>query len=238
MKSEEHSTRITVGLFLGVIILISIFPLDGILFRILYACSALIAIIELDSLVAASNKVDYLAQCETGIILLGAFAACYLPRYLLIIGILSASSTDVFAYAFGKVLGGKIIRSRPFPRISPNKTYEGCFYGVVGQLIVVSLFLHFWPNNSTIISPSVYLVQIFGGIIAIAGDVLESGVKRQAEVKDSNELMSRHGVIGALEKILGGKNGHGGYLDRLDSISLTYSLIFLTFTLSRLISRQ
>jgi len=56
--------------------------------------------------------------------------------------------------------------------------------------------------------------------LAIFGDLIESRFKRLYNVKDANDFIIDTPVLGWLEKPLGGRDGHGGYLDRLDSLAI------------------
>ena len=100
---------------------------------------------------------------------------------------------DVSAYFFGSIIGGPKI----MPIISPNKTVAG-FVGGITVPIFFCIIIFF--NNSNI-SNIIYLTFMFS-IISQAGDLIESGFKRYCNVKDSSNLIP----------------GHGGLLDRLDSI--------------------
>lgn len=121
-------------------------------------------------------------------------------------------ASDVFAY----LLGSKIGKNKMFPRISPNKTWEGTFSGVAGailtgylcSLIFVSLNLPipFWIGMACICT-------LFG----ILGDLVESMFKRSLGIKDSGTLLP----------------GHGGFLDRFDAfifvIPFVYTYVVIYF---------
>ena len=102
-------------------------------------------------------------------------------------------STDVLAYVVGRMLGGpKLI-----PRISPNKTWAGAIGGLaagIGAGIAVAKY--FGADDIAAIS----LVAFLLSVASQSGDVLESAVKRQFNVKDASWLIP----------------GHGGLMDRLD----------------------
>lgn len=102
---------------------------------------------------------------------------------------------DTFAYLLGSAIG----KHKIFPRISPNKTWEGFLGGVISTVIAASLFHYFLP-----IMPYwawlglAVVVLIFGTL----GDLFESAIKRSYNIKDSGRFMP----------------GHGGILDRIDSL--------------------
>jgi phosphatidate cytidylyltransferase len=123
--------------------------------------------------------------------------------------ILAAVVSDVAALLVGMRLG----RTSFFKEISPKKTLEGAIAGVLGALAVV-----LFGNAVTLHVPLLHAVVI-GALIGVAaemGDLVESQMKRIACVKDSSNLIP----------------GHGGVLDRLDSIFFppilvwTYTLLF------------
>jgi len=117
---------------------------------------------------------------------------------------------DIFALFSGSLFG----KHKLYPKISPNKTYEGLAGAIVGSIIVALAFtLLFTPRFAK--GPCILLA--FGmGILGQIGDFTESMLKRSAQVKDSGSLIP----------------GHGGMLDRLDSFLfsapfLHYSLLYL-----------
>ena len=111
---------------------------------------------------------------------------------------------DTFAYIFGSLIGGKKIA----PSISPNKTYAGLLGGLIASIAFILLFDRFvFPLS---IGDQCIFVLIFS-IVGFLGDLLESFLKRQANVKDSSRLLM----------------GHGGALDRVDSLILTSPLTLL-----------
>ena len=105
---------------------------------------------------------------------------------------------DTFAYIFGNLIGGRKIA----PSISPNKTYAGLLGGVIGSTIFTLLFSHYVFSLKMI--DILVFIFIFS-IVGFFGDLLESYLKRSVNVKDSSNLLM----------------GHGGALDRVDSLILT-----------------
>lgn len=111
---------------------------------------------------------------------------------------------DSMAFIVGKILGGpKII-----PNISPNKTYAGLIGGLFGSIIFIFLsdkyFLDGFTNFYLTNMDKIFLIFVFN-IVGFFGDSFESLIKRKANIKDSSGLLL----------------GHGGMLDRLDSLILT-----------------
>lgn len=117
-------------------------------------------------------------------------------------------ANDTFAYIVGKTTG----KRKLFERISPKKTVEG----FVGGLLFTILGAYFLGKSSyfTILTPLQWMV--FAAILVVfgtLGDLVESKLKRNAGVKDSGKIMP----------------GHGGILDRLDSILFAIPFIFLYY---------
>lgn len=111
---------------------------------------------------------------------------------------------DTFAYLVGKNFG----RNKLFESVSPKKTIEGfiggLFFTIIFAFILSFSFKFFTFENWIIIG---FLVSFFGTI----GDLLESKLKRIAKIKDSGNIMP----------------GHGGLLDRLDSIIFVAPVVYL-----------
>ncbi len=132
----------------------------------------------------------------------------------LIIGIfLLIWVSDSFAYIVGRLLG----RTKLFPRVSPKKTVEGALGGLVFALATAYLLAKYEP----IITPWQWLV--LAAIIVVAGglgDLVESKLKRAAGVKDSGAILP----------------GHGGMLDRLDSLVFAAPFAYLTLNIFAYVS--
>ncbi|MFW6226334.1 MAG: phosphatidate cytidylyltransferase [bacterium] len=117
--------------------------------------------------------------------------------------LLVAWATDIGAYFIGIKFG-----KRPLaPVISPNKSVIGAVGGVSFAIIVIILYSIFLNNYSLWIIP----VTIVLSLSAIFGDLIESALKRDADIKDSGEILP----------------GHGGILDRFDSLLLVAPVAFL-----------
>lgn len=112
-------------------------------------------------------------------------------------------ATDSGAYFIGKAMGKKKL----WPEISPNKTVEGSIGGVICALIVAILFSFFTDIDASLIQLLVMTIvlSIFGQI----GDLVESALKRHYNVKDSGNILP----------------GHGGILDRFDSLLFVWPLL-------------
>ena len=127
-------------------------------------------------------------------------------------------AADIGAYAVGKTLGGKIFKTKLAPSISPGKSKEGA----IGGSLVVFALAYLWialdhkyqVNTSfySVVHGSSFVFFCFAIIamvcFSIAGDLVESLMKRTAGVKDSSGLLP----------------GHGGVLDRIDALLPTLPL--------------
>ncbi|ALO34330.1 phosphatidate cytidylyltransferase [Colwellia sp. MT41] len=119
-------------------------------------------------------------------------------------------SADVGAYFIGKAMG----KHQLMPNVSPGKTREGFLGGVFCAVIltlVVGISLH-WTSKQFI---SALLVTVLISSISVIGDLTESMFKRQAGVKDSGAILP----------------GHGGILDRIDSLTATAPVFALCYIL-------
>ena len=119
--------------------------------------------------------------------------------------VLSTFAVDTAAYFTGRAIG----RHKLAPRISPNKTIEGLIGGCVvgcGAVIALAYAFHLGIAPAKIVPLALSLP-----LAAAAGDLAESAVKRAMDIKDASELIP----------------GHGGVLDRLDSMLFTVALVYM-----------
>ena len=115
-------------------------------------------------------------------------------------------TNDTFAYLVGKSIG----KTKLYEKISPKKTLEGFFGGLVFAIISGIIIALYYTKQPLFIWISLALIT---GIFGTIGDLIESKFKRIAGVKDSGKIMP----------------GHGGILDRLDSIIFASPFIFLFY---------
>jgi phosphatidate cytidylyltransferase len=129
----------------------------------------------------------------------------YNPKIIIGIFILIWTN-DTFAYIVGKSLG----KHKLLERISPKKTIEGFIGGLVFTMLASYLLSCFF----TFFSASTWIITgIFVGLFGTIGDLIESKFKRSAGVKDSGKIMP----------------GHGGILDRLDSVIFVVPFLYLFY---------
>lgn len=126
-----------------------------------------------------------------------------------LLAVLSTFACDTSAFLVGRKFG----RRRLAPTISPGKTWEGAIAGLAAA-VAAAVALRFILNIGSWTLPIGYLHSIVLGVLigagAQAGDLLESLMKRKAGVKDAGNFL----------------RGHGGVLDRLDSLVLTGVIVY------------
>jgi len=120
---------------------------------------------------------------------------------------------DVFAYIFGKNFGKRLLA----PTISPKKTWEGFFGGILGSLIAFFLIyftVPYFPFAIYIGLPMIILISVFGPV----GDLAASKLKRLYGAKDSSNIIP----------------GHGGFFDRFDALLLAAPSVYLYLEIMRI----
>ena len=128
----------------------------------------------------------------------------YYKSYFYMI-LIATIMTDTFAYFTGICIG-----KHKFSKISPNKTIEGCIGGLVMGSILTSIYYMTFIGNVPLIN--VIIGSMLLSIACEIGDLFFSAIKREANIKDFSNLIP----------------GHGGILDRLDSLTfVTYTLILI-----------
>ena len=181
----------------------------------------LVLAIPIAGLVSVSDLGTYsggLASTMLGVLYVGFAFSWLIPlRFedpatnwrLVVLLFLVVWAEDIFAYAVGR-LAGRIPLAKT---ISPKKTVEGAIAGVAGAILVAWGFSHwFWQTGDQ------KTVILIGGVVALAGqagDLVESALKRAANVKDSGTILP----------------GHGGLLDRIDSLLFAAPTLWLVWHL-------
>lgn len=131
--------------------------------------------------------------------------------WLLLLICLIVWSNDIFAYYTGRLIG----KTKMSPRVSPNKTIEGLVGGLIGGVVVAFVFNYFYEDIDFKNIELIVLALIIG-LAGVFGDLFESLLKRAGDVKDSGTIIP----------------GHGGVLDRIDSLIFAipvgwYSFLYL-----------
>lgn len=110
-----------------------------------------------------------------------------------------AKGTDIFAYFAGKLLG----RTKVVPSVSPGKTVAGFVGALVGGVTITGLFVVYSSLGRLIPLPLVPGVGILLALVVIMGDLIESFIKRGAEIKDSANLLPNFGgVLDVIDSVL------------------------------------
>ena len=200
------------GLFLSAIFLVGVIFFDAVVLPVLAAAS-----------VALCLGILYLKQRQplsfVGPVMwggLGAFLIAWPLAHFVLLRDLSQGRDWVFytlvtvfaadagAYFIGKAVGQRKLA----PRISPNKTMEGAGGGVAAAVILGTL-AHYVMDLPGALAPISALSAIVA-LVSMAGDLAESYLKRRVGAKESGKLLP----------------GHGGVLDRLDSVVFTIPLVY------------
>ena len=121
--------------------------------------------------------------------------------------IVSVWICDSFAYTFGKLFG----KRKLVERLSPKKTILGFSAGIIGAFISIYTLDYYSITNYNLSFYSIAIFSFIVGVFGQWGDIVESMFKRDAGIKDSGKILL----------------GHGGFLDRCDSLILTSPLVLL-----------
>jgi phosphatidate cytidylyltransferase len=155
----------------------------------------------------------------------GGITATNMGGFIPMLLIVSIWINDTCAYLVGSFIG-----KTPFSKISPKKTWEGTAGGAIICIVVVGFFAK-WFNSSFISIPVsaygkltrldfipvfiLFAIPAIAAVIGTIGDLLESKIKRMADVKDSGTMLP----------------GHGGFMDRFDSLLLATPFVWLLMKL-------
>lgn len=163
------------------------------------------------SLFQTDHPINTWMSTSTGAIYIGVLMGQFLGLRLLplgfwwlFLGLFLTWANDTLAYLVGTTLG----RNKLWPRISPKKTWEGTLAGWAGAALMAAGVV--WLTPLTISPMLGALLGLCGGVLALLGDLSVSMLKRQVGVKDSGRLLP----------------GHGGVLDRLDSLLFVIPFIY------------
>ena len=132
-----------------------------------------------------------------------------------LIAVLAAWVADVGAYFAGTLFG----RHKLCPEISPKKTVEGLIGGTVVDVLVMLLCgvwfsAVFYQGRVEVNYVTLLLIGLFGSLISVLGDLSFSIIKRSCHIKDFGQVIP----------------GHGGVLDRFDSVIFTAPFVYLLVT--------
>ncbi|OJG45156.1 phosphatidate cytidylyltransferase [Enterococcus hermanniensis] len=116
-------------------------------------------------------------------------------------------STDIGAYMIGRQIG----KHKLWPEISPNKTIEGALGGIASAVVVAIIFFLVQPAVFHHNLVTIIIFTLIFSIVGQFGDLVESAIKRHYDVKDSGNILP----------------GHGGILDRFDSMLFVFPMMHL-----------
>ncbi len=126
--------------------------------------------------------------------------------------IIAAWGTDIFAFFTGKLIG-----KHKFSKVSPKKSIEGCIGGTIGAVILILLYTmavnYFWNLQYSYVVMAVIGIAL--SLIGQMGDLAASSIKRYVDIKDYSNLIP----------------GHGGMLDRIDSLIFIAPFAYVLFRL-------
>ena len=127
---------------------------------------------------------------------------------------LGAWGSDTCAYCVGRLIG----KHKAFPVLSPKKSWEGCVGGVLGAALLGLVYALIFRSKLTAVGNPTLAFPVIcacASVLSQFGDLAASGIKRQHEIKDYGKLIP----------------GHGGILDRFDSVIFTAPATYLLLTL-------
>ena len=113
---------------------------------------------------------------------------------------------DTMQYVVGSLIG-----KTPFSAISPKKTWEGTIGGSLLCVVTIALLAYFIPVAKVYTVTNWAIIALIAAVTGTLGDLLESKLKRLANIKDSGQIMP----------------GHGGFLDRFDSLVIAVPFVWL-----------
>ena len=122
---------------------------------------------------------------------------------------LSSWGCDTCAYCVGMLIG----KHKMSPKLSPKKSVEGAIGGVVGAALLTVIYGMIFKNAMGVTTQHVWImaaISAVGALISMVGDLTASAIKRNYEIKDYGKLIP----------------GHGGILDRFDSVIFTAPMIY------------
>lgn len=227
--------RIIGALWIIAALLLCYFCFDGVLMNFLMGYCALMATAEIISVTDYQNWRMKPDACpprkawilEIFVMMITVTACFYLKPNEFIIIIIASTLSDTGAFTIGKLFGKHYVDG--VRKISPNKTLEGFIGGAIAPLLT---FLFCPWFGFPVATPHLLIFVFVSGFIAEMGDLLGSATKRQLGMKDSAEVLETYSPgFRLLEWPI---RGHGGYLDRIDSLSLCIAVYAITKLLASL----
>lgn len=203
-----------------IVSIINYIPKENLTNVLMYSIPGIILIL-FAHVIASDMKITFKDMAYT---LLGI---CYIPVFIMFLSLIDGMNngkvllgyvfmaswgTDVFAYCIGKRFG-----KHKFSKVSPKKSIEGCIGGTLGATALILIYTMIL-NNCFAFEYSYFTVTIFGIVMSLIGqlgDFSASCIKRYVDIKDYSNLLP----------------GHGGMLDRIDSVLFIAPFAYMLFTL-------
>ncbi len=163
-----------------------------------------------DLLIMRNNVKNICAMAFIMLYLILGFSSLMLIKnnvYIGLIFIISFSS-DTFAYFAGNLFG----KHKLIPDVSPNKTIEGSIGAILGTILTTYIYLRLFNMNNVLYDIALAVV---GSILAQCGDLVASRIKRDLKIKDYGKIFP----------------GHGGVMDRFDSVILVSLVVMLFYNI-------
>ncbi len=129
--------------------------------------------------------------------------------YLAFLIFICSWGCDTCAYCIGVLFG----KHKMSPVLSPKKSVEGAIGGVVGTVLLTALYVYVFRNQIGVETGQIIILSIISGVaalISMVGDLTASAIKRNYDIKDYGKLIP----------------GHGGIMDRFDSMMITAPIIY------------
>lgn len=130
-------------------------------------------------------------------------------KYLAFLVFICSWGCDTCAYCVGKLIG----KHKMSPILSPKKSVEGALGGVIGAALLAALYAFIFRNPMSLSTVEIWIIAgitAVAALISMVGDLAASAIKRNYDIKDYGTLIP----------------GHGGILDRFDSMIITAPIIF------------
>ncbi len=189
---------------------------------IMLSCYLVYLILLFTTIVFSKGKLDYtlVASAFMGVLYTSLSFTCIVMLreagdYLYLLVFIGPWVSDIFAYLCGRLFG----KHKLIPEVSPKKTIEGSVGGIVFAaiaFIVYGIIIKTWFNAD--VSFNMIAMAVVGAVISVIaqiGDLAASAIKRRFDVKDYGNLFP----------------GHGGVLDRFDSVLLTAPVLYIISTI-------
>lgn len=161
-------------------------------------------------------KADQVFAGFTGVFYVAVMLSCIYQTRIMAVGayivwliFLASWGSDTCAYCVGVLIG----KHKMAPKLSPKKSVEGAFGGVLGAALLTMLYGWIFREQMNLATEDIFIlaaISAIGAIISMIGDLAASAVKRNYAIKDYGKIIP----------------GHGGILDRFDSVIFTAPMLY------------